>query len=129
MSLYATHKWMLLFPLFSLITIFSCNDTSSKKEEATQSMKHEVTAAEMLGNPDYPAICYGGYREKTRDIQPTVDQLKEDMLLLSAMGIKIVRTYHTELPHASNVLRAIRQLKVEDPEFEMYVIAGCLDRL
>ena len=37
------------------------------------------TAADILGNPDYLAISYGGYRENTRDIQPTVEQIKEDI--------------------------------------------------
>ncbi|MFN1834431.1 glycosyl hydrolase family 17 protein [Balneola sp. MJW-20] len=83
-----------------------------------------VTAKEILGNPDYKAISYGGYREITRDLQPTVSQLKEDMLLLHAMGIRIVRTYNVHLDHASNVLAAIRELKKEDPDFEMYVMLG-----
>ena len=45
------------------------------------------TAADILGNPDYPAISFGAYREKTREIQPTIPQLKEDLKILSAMGI------------------------------------------
>ena len=42
------------------------------------------------------------------------------------MGIRILRTYNVqpELPHASNVLEAISQLKKEDPSFEMYVMLG-----
>ncbi|MCK7531838.1 MAG: hypothetical protein MZV63_12855 [Marinilabiliales bacterium] len=44
------------------------------------------TAAEILGSPDYQAISYGGYREKTRDIQPTIPQLKEDMKILVGHG-------------------------------------------
>lgn len=83
-----------------------------------------MTAADILGNPEYPAISFGGYRDTTREIQPTVEQLKEDMQILSAMGIRVLRTYHTERPHASNVLEAIHQLKQEDPEFEMYVMVG-----
>jgi exo-beta-1,3-glucanase (GH17 family) len=43
---------------------------------------------------------------------------------MSAMGIKILRTYNLQLPHASNVLKAIRELKEEDPTFEMYVMLG-----
>lgn len=84
----------------------------------------EKTAAEILGNPNYRAISYGGYRENTRDIQPTVAQLKEDMRILSAMGIRLIRTYNVHLDHASNVLKAIRELKNEDPSFEMYVMLG-----
>ena len=82
------------------------------------------TAAEILGSPDYQAISYGGYRETTRDIQPTIPQLKEDMKILSAMGIKVVRTYNVHLDEAANLLEAIRQMKKEDPAFEMYVMLG-----
>ena len=84
----------------------------------------DKTAADILGSPDCPAISYGGYRRETRDIQPTLDELKEDMKILSAMGIKIVRTYNVHFPHASNVLKAIRELKNENPDFEMYVMLG-----
>ncbi len=30
------------------------------------------TAAEILGDPHFQAISYGGYRETTRDIQPMI---------------------------------------------------------
>ncbi len=82
------------------------------------------TAAEILGNPQYQAISYGGYRENTRDIQPTIPQLKEDMKILSAIGIRLLRTYNVHLDEAANVLEAITQLKEKDPEFEMYVMLG-----
>ncbi len=86
--------------------------------------KEERSASEILGNPDYLAISYGGYREKTRDIQPTIPQLKEDLKILSAMGIKILRTYNVQLAQASNLLKAIDELKKENPSFEMYVMLG-----
>ena len=82
------------------------------------------TAEEILGSPDFQAISYGGYREKTRDIQPTIPQLKEDMKILSAMGIRVVRTYNVHLDEAANLLEAISQMKKEDPGFEMYVMLG-----
>jgi len=82
------------------------------------------TAAEILGNPLYQAISYGGYREKTRDIQPTIKELKDDMKILSAMGVKIIRTYNVQLQQAPNLLKAIRELKEADPSFEMYVMLG-----
>lgn len=82
------------------------------------------SAAEILGNPDYQAISYGGYRENTRDIQPTVEDIKEDMRILHAMGIRIIRDYNVQLPHAGNVLQAIREIKDDEPEFEMYVMLG-----
>lgn len=84
----------------------------------------EVTAAEILGNPDYLAISYGGYRTTSRDNQPTLAQLKDDMRLLSAMGIRILRTYNVQLAQAPNILAAITELKKEDPSFEMYVMLG-----
>ncbi|HSO86096.1 MAG TPA: hypothetical protein VLQ91_06065 [Draconibacterium sp.] len=82
------------------------------------------TAAEIMGNPEYRAISYGGYRENTRDIQPTIPQLKEDMKILSAMGIKLLRSYNVHHDEAANLLEAIRQLKQEVPGFEMYLMLG-----
>ena len=81
-------------------------------------------AADILGSPDYLAISYGGYRENTRDIQPTIPQLKEDLKILSVMGIRIVRTYNVHFDEAANLLEAIRQMKAETPGFEMYVMLG-----
>ncbi|MBC6993371.1 glycosyl hydrolase family 17 [Neolewinella lacunae] len=83
-----------------------------------------LTAAEILGKPGYHAISYGGYRSVTRDTQPSLQQLKEDMKILAAMGVRIIRTYNVHLPHAPNVLLAIEALKKEDPGFEMYVMLG-----
>ncbi len=86
--------------------------------------KKVLSASELLGNPDYLAISYGGYREKSRDVQPTIAQLKEDVKILHAMGIRILRTYNVQLPQASNILQAITELKKQDPSFEMYVMLG-----
>ena len=83
-----------------------------------------VTAKDILGDSNYLAISYGGYREKSRDIQPTIPELKDDMKLLSAMGIKFLRTYNVQLEQASNLLKAITELKAEDPDFEMYIMLG-----
>jgi exo-beta-1,3-glucanase (GH17 family) len=101
----------------------------SKKEdhkEVKKEIKEEMTAAKILGSPDYLAISYGGYREKSRESQPTIAQLKEDLRLMHAMGIRVLRTYNVQpnLPHASNILEAISQLKKEDSSFEMYVMLG-----
>lgn len=106
-----------------LITIVWSCDFENKKNNM---QSDQITAKELLGNPNYPAISYGGYRANTRSIQPTVAQLKEDMKILSALGIKILRTYNVQPhhPHASNVLKAISELKKEDPSFEMYVMLG-----
>ncbi len=103
---------MLLISIF----IFSCSETPSKKVEKT--------AAEIIGNPEYLAISYGGYRENTRDIEPSMDQVKEDLKILAAMNVKILRTYNVHLNEASNLLKAITELKKEDPTFEMYVMLG-----
>ena len=104
-----------------LVFIFSLG-CSSKKNKTT--IKEEMTAAKILGNPDYIAISYGGYRQKSRDIQPTIAEIKEGMKILFAMGIRIVRTYNVQLQQAPNLLKAISELKKEDPSFEMYVMLG-----
>ncbi|WP_439475392.1 glycosyl hydrolase family 17 protein [Algoriphagus formosus] len=105
----------------ALTASFSCSEKSTDVETTKNK---EVTAEEILGNPAYQAISFGGYRERSRDIQPTVNQMKEDVKILSAMGIKILRTYNVQLPHATTLLKAIRELKKEDPNFEMYVMLG-----
>lgn len=104
-----------LIPVLAVILLVSC---AQKQEPVSK------TAAEILGNPNYQAISYGGYREITRDIQPTIPQLKEDMKILSAMGIRLLRTYNVHLDEAANLLEAISQLKQDDPEFEMFVMLG-----
>lgn len=108
-----------------VISMISCVKTITKEDNILNTKK-ELMAKEILGNPDYLAISYGGYREKLREIQPTIPQLKEDLKLMYAMGIRIIRTYNVqpELPHASNILEAIHQLKKEDASFEMYVMLG-----
>jgi exo-beta-1,3-glucanase (GH17 family) len=110
------HIKTIIICFFSIITLFSCTD----KPKGSMSK----TASQILGNPNYLAISYGGYRHVDHDIEPTINELKDDMKLLSAMGIKILRTYKVHLPHASNVLKAIAELKKEDPNFEMYVMLG-----
>ena len=109
--------------LILIIVLFSCEE-KRKKEVNPVKEKTSITAAEILGNPNYQAISYGGYRYVDHDIEPTLNELKEDMKLLSAMGINIVRTYKVHLPQAENLLKAISELKQEDPSFEMYVMLG-----
>ena len=82
------------------------------------------TAKTILGNPKYQAICYGGYRTNTRDIEPTVSEIKEDMKILSALNIKIIRTYNLHHEEITNLLIAITELKKENSNFEMYVMLG-----
>lgn len=119
------NKLQSILVLVFLLSMISCSKNQPKEDEDLKTKK-DLTAAEILGNPKYLAISYGGYRENSREIQPTIPQLKEDLKLLHAMGIRILRTYNVQpkLPHASNILKAIRQLKKEDPNFEMYVMLG-----
>jgi len=118
----------LIVVLVIMITV-GCGKNANKEEQSEHNENHmsekkEVTAADILGNQDYLAMSYGGYRHVDHDIEPTLDELKDDMILLSAMGIKIVRTYKVHLPQAANLLKAISELKKEDPDFEMYVMLG-----
>jgi exo-beta-1,3-glucanase (GH17 family) len=105
--------------LLTIIVMSSC--MQNNKNNSTALSK---TAKDVLGNPKYLAISYGGYRELSRDIQPTIPELKEDLKILSAMGIKLIRTYNVYLPEASNLLEAISQLRKDDPDFEMYLMLG-----
>ncbi len=119
-------KLMKTISIFLVIVLcFACKN-QNKQEDKTSTVNKELnlTAKDILGNPEYVAISYGGYRMKTRDSQPTLGELKEDMKILSAMGIKVLRTYNVQKPHASNVLKAITELKKEDSNFEMYVMLG-----
>ena len=105
--------------------ILSCVD--NKKNEKLQKnpkQKIQLTAKDILGNPNYLAISYGGYRKSTRGIQPTVAEVKEDLKILHAMKIKILRTYNVQLAQAETILKAIHDLKSENPSFEMYVMLG-----
>lgn len=97
----------------------SCNTVNKMNQT-----RRNITASQILGNPDYPAISYGGYRTQSRRVQPTVTQLKEDMKILSAMGIKFIRTYNVHLAQINNILKAIDELNQESPKFEMYVMLG-----
>ncbi len=98
--------------LFILTACSSSNNLSTKK------------ASEILGDTNYLAICYGGYRSNTRDLQPSKEQIKEDLKIMSAMGIKIIRTYNTKLDEIRNLLVAITELQNENKDFEMYVMLG-----
>lgn len=111
--------------MIAIMLLAGCNDKSKKESKTTEvNQTKNITAKEILGNPDYQAISFGGYRGKSLDIEPTLDELKDDMKILSAMGIKIIRNYKVHLPEATNILKAITELKQEDPKFEMYVMLG-----
>ncbi len=85
---------------------------------------NDITAEKLLGNANYPAICYGGYRTNSREVQPSIAALKEDMKLLSALNFKLLRTYNLQYKEVFNLMRAIRELKKENANFEMYVMLG-----
>ena len=108
---------ILSFVVFMTLLFGSCKSSNS-------AMTNDVTAEKILGNPNYQAICYGGYRDKTRDVESTVSQITEDLKILSAMNIKVLRTYNVHHTEAANLLKAIRELKKENPNFEMYVMLG-----
>jgi exo-beta-1,3-glucanase (GH17 family) len=110
---------ILLVTMLVSSLFISCESSENKMKE-----KKEITAQEILNDPSYLAISYGGYRHRTRDIQPTMDELKDDLKILSSLGIKILRTYNLQLPQAPNILKAIKEIKESDPDFEMYVMLG-----
>ncbi|MET6990043.1 hypothetical protein [Sediminicola arcticus] len=101
-----------------IMLLIGCIDQNSNKFI-------ELKASDILGNPKHKAFSYGGYRGKTRDDVPTVKDLEEDMKILAVMGVKLLRTYNTQqYAHTANLLKAIRNLKKEDPNFEMYLMLG-----
>ena len=104
--------------------LLTCAFLSCGREQKQPQKETTITAAEILGNPAYPAISYGGYRTNSREDQPTLAQIKADLRILHAMGIKLVRTYNLQFEHSPNVLKAIAALKKEEINFEMYVMLG-----
>ncbi|WP_299766381.1 glycosyl hydrolase family 17 protein [uncultured Dokdonia sp.] len=114
----------ILVGLSLALGVLSCKESMKAPETPKEQIVKKVTAKDILGNPDYVAISYGGYRMTSRDSQPTIPQLKEDLKLLHAMDIKILRTYNVQLAQAPNILKAIKELKEEDVNFEMYVMLG-----
>ncbi|MBS1534096.1 MAG: glycosyl hydrolase family 17 [Bacteroidetes bacterium] len=107
------------FGFILLSIIFWVNHTTMAQDNTKQ-----ITAEFLLGNPNYPAICYGGYRHKTRDIEPTITELKEDLRLMWAMNIRMLRTYNVHYTETAHLLKAITELKSEQPGFEMYLMLG-----
>jgi len=108
-----------LIIILTVMLLISCNQRTKK-----ENMKTDKTAEEILSNPENHAICYGGFRHIDRNIEPTLAELKEDMKILSAMGIKIIRTYNVYHEEVPNLLKVITELKNENPDFEMYLMLG-----
>ena len=82
------------------------------------------SAKDFLGDANYPAISYGGYRLESRELQPTIEEIKQDLLILFAQGFRVIRTYDVHHKFAENTLEAIQQLQNEINDFEMYVMLG-----
>ena len=102
-----------------LLLLVACNPLKKVGLHA-----HNMTAQHLLGNVNYQAICYGGYRTQTREVEPTIAEIKDDLKLLAAIRIKVIRTYNVHYKQTENLLQAITQLKKEDSNFEMYVMLG-----
>ena len=94
------------------------------KKSTTKVNQSSPTAAQLLGHPDFLAMSYGGYRQTTRDIQPTLEEIKDDLRLMYAIGVRMIRTYNLQLAQASNILKAIKELRQTSSDFEMYVMLG-----
>lgn len=109
-----TKKWVIT--IITFISMMGCQHNTKETMDKT--------AADILGNPEYLAISYGGYRHNSRNIQPSIQEIKEDIKILHAMNIRLLRTYNVQYAHASNVLKAIKELKREDSRFEMFVMLG-----
>jgi len=108
-------KRIIYLGILVFLTIFtSCNCPKT----------NSPTAAEIFNNPNYQAMSFGGYRNIDRNIVPTVEELKEDLKILSALNIKVLRTYNTSMAETPNLLHAISELKKEDANFEMYLMIG-----
>ena len=102
--------------IISLFLLASCSQSGD--------LSMDRSAKEFIGNPNYPAISYGGYRAKSREQQPTINEIKEDLLIMHAQGFRVFRTYDLHHPFAENTLKAIREIKQADSDFEMYVMLG-----
>ncbi len=109
----------IIFCIFIVLCFAACNT----KHEVVKK-KTIMTAEKILGNPNYQAICYGGYRTNTRENEPTVEQIKEDLRILAALNFKIIRTYNVHHKEIYNLLQAITELHKADGSFEMYVMLG-----
>mgnify|MGYP003958109939 FL=1 len=109
----------------ALVFTFCFSIVSCKNNQMNEFyVNKNKSAVDLLGRSEYKAMSYGGYRTLSRDDQPSLSQIKEDLKILSAIGVKIIRTYNLQLDQASNILKAIKTLKEEGDNFEMYVMLG-----
>ena len=106
----------------------------SSEPRPDDGVDHETGGQDLLGNPEITAVSYSGHRLVPRSVEntPSVEQTKEDLRIMAAMGIGLLRTYNTTIyPHSERILQAIRELEQDDPEFQMSVMLGtwiqCVD--
>ena len=78
-------KAILSMSIALVVLVFSLSCTTSVPKDVIVK-KTSKTAAQLLGNPNYLAMSYGGYRENSREIQPTIAALKEDLKILFCNG-------------------------------------------
>ncbi len=116
-------------PVILLLTLLAfpaaCSSDRAPSFDPGPDPLHETM--KLLGNNAVQAIAYSGHRKTVRNVEntPTVEETKEDLRILAAMDIKLLRTYNTTIePHTERTLQAIRELKRDDPDFEMYVMLG-----
>ncbi len=113
-------RWGLLVILF----LFSSTVLFSQKKNSELVLKSK-NPQEIFGNPDILAFSYSSYRQNSRKIEPTIDEIKEDLRIMKALGVKLIRTYNSQqYDHSKNILNAIKSLQQEDSKFEMYVMLG-----
>jgi exo-beta-1,3-glucanase (GH17 family) len=115
-------------PVLLLCLLASLSGCSSDPRPALDEDASLPSAGQrLLGNNDIQAIAYSGHRKVVRTVEntPSLEETKEDLRILAAMDIKLLRTYNTTIfPHSERILQAIRELKQEDPDFEMVVMLG-----
>jgi exo-beta-1,3-glucanase (GH17 family) len=126
-----TRKSSILFISTLLILLCGCRDSSfamASRPVAGSGGNYILDNGDrLLGSNKYPAISYSGHRKNPRSVgnTPDIAETKEDLKILSAMGIRLLRTYNTTaFPHSERIVQAIRELKEADPDFEMYVMLG-----
>ncbi len=112
-------KYVLFYCAIITSCLASCSQMSSSVDDRSKSAK------EILGHPRYQAFSFGAYQYATRDSVPSVADIKDNLRITEALGVRLLRTYNTQhYAQARNLLQAIKELKQEDADFEMYVMLG-----